>query len=83
MPLPVCNNDPVGFEYEGQSDGAEAQVTKQEGSQRSTLGMQSLVLFTDPRAGFTLAYVWWQWWGLSKCQSSTGVLQGKKELYGW
>lgn len=49
MSLSVCDNGPVDFEYEGESDGAESQVTKQEGSQGSTLGTQSLVLFTDPR----------------------------------
>lgn len=76
----VCGDDPVDFGYEGESDGAEAQVTKQEGGQRSTLGIWSLVLLIDPRVMFTLAYKWGQCWGSCTCPSSTGVLQGKKEL---
>lgn len=71
-------DDPLDFRSEGESDGAEAQVTKQEGGQRSALGIRSLVFLTDPKVRFTLAYEWGQWCGSCMCPSSAGVLQGKK-----
>lgn len=83
VPLPVCDDDPVDFRYEGESGGAETQMTKQEGGQRSTLGIQSLVLLTDPRVRFALTYEWGQRWDSCTCPSSTGVWQGKKELCRW
>lgn len=82
-PLPVCDDDSVDFRCEGESDGAETQRTKQEGGQRSALEIQTLVLLTDPRVRFTLAYEWGQWWDSYMCPTSTGVLQGKKELCRW
>lgn len=79
----VCDDDPVDFRCEGESDGAETQMTKQEGGQRSTLKIQTLVLLIDPKVKFTLAYQWGQWWDSCVCPTSTEVLQGKKELCGW
>lgn len=74
MPLPVCDDDPVDFRYEGESDGAEARVTKQEGGSHwycsQIPGSDLLLIMSGAVVG--LVYVSIQHRGLAK---KKGILQ--------